>query len=117
MEIIRVAASRPYDVRIGRGLLDRAGDLIAAETAPGRAAVLTDDTVDGLYGERVAASLAAAGVQTVKLAVPAGERSKTPETLTAVLNFLAENRLCRSDLIVALGGGMAGDLAGFAAAV
>lgn len=116
MTTITVNASRTYDVIIGQGLLDRAGDYIAECITPGIAAVISDDTVDALCGDRVRTSLQKAGFEVVSYAFPHGEASKNIMTYAAVLNFLAESRLSRSDIIVALGGGVVGDLAGFAAA-
>ncbi|MBR6187080.1 MAG: 3-dehydroquinate synthase [Clostridia bacterium] len=117
MERVRITASRSYDVLIGAGLMERAGELILAVHAPCRAAILTDDTVAGLYGEKVKESLRAAGFAPVLWAFPHGEKQKTMETLTEALRFLGESRITRGDLAVALGGGVPGDLAGFAAAV
>ena len=116
MNAVQVKASREYDVLIGAGLLDRCGELIAAVHKPCTAAIITDDTVNALYGERVEASLAAAGYKVVRFVFPHGEENKNLMTFAAAQNFLAENRLSRSDLVVALGGGVVGDLAGFVAA-
>ena len=116
MKTIHVAASRQYDVLVGSGLLDQVGALTAAVVNPCKAAILTDDTVDALYGARVDASLTASGFETLKFVFPHGEASKNLTVFGQALNFLAENRLSRTDLIVALGGGVVGDLAGFVAA-
>lgn len=116
MTTITVTASRTYDVLIGQGILDHVGAYILDRIKPGIAAVISDDTVDALYGDRVRASLRKSGFQVVSYAFPHGEASKNIATYAAVLNFLAESRLSRSDIIVALGGGVVGDLAGFAAA-
>ena len=116
MTTIHVPASVPYDVLIGDGLLDDAGARIAAVTGVCRAAILTDDIVDGFYGARVEQSLQRAGFDTVKFVFPNGEASKNLAVFGQALNFLAEHRLTRRDLVIALGGGVTGDLAGFAAA-
>lgn len=116
MEIVKVKASRNYDICIGGGLLDKAGELIAAATASRHAAVITDDTVDALYGERVLKSLESAGFSAVKYAFPHGEASKNHTTLLGIYDFLAENGFTRSDMLIALGGGVVGDTTGFAAA-
>ena len=116
MKTVHVKASREYDVIIGAGLLDRCGELIAACHAPCAAAIITDDTVNALYGQRVEASLVSAGYKTVRFVFPHGEENKNLLTFAAAQNFLAENRLSRTDLVVALGGGVVGDLAGFVAA-
>ena len=116
MEIVKVEASRTYEVRIERGLLSRAGEEICALGKKGKAVVVSDDTVAALYGDALENSLKKQGFCTVKFTFLHGEASKCPETLFALWRFLAENRVTRSDLIVALGGGVVGDLAGFAAA-
>ena len=117
MERVRIEASGSYDVLIGPGLLARAGEEIAKVVKPCKAAVITDDTVRILYGEAVMNSLAAAGFEPEIWAFPHGEQSKTMTTLSNALEWLGEIQLSRSDLVVALGGGVPGDLAGFAAAV
>ena len=117
MTRIHVTASRSYDVLIEPGLLDRAGPELRAVLPGARtAAIAADETVSALYGVRLAASLEAAGFRTVSFAFPAGEGSKNLTTYAALLDFLGRNGLSRSDVLVALGGGVAGDLAGFAAA-
>jgi len=116
MKTVHVSASREYDVLIGAGLLRRCGELIAAVHKPCTAAIITDDTVNALYGDTVEQSLASAGYRVVRFVFPHGEESKNLMTFAAAQNFLAENRLSRTDLVVALGGGVAGDLAGFVAA-
>ena len=117
MRTIEVSAeSGSYNVMIGSGLLSVCGEHIAAVHAPCRAAIVTDDTVNALYGDTVERSLCEAGFSAVRFVFPHGEQSKTLATYGALQSFLAANRLTRSDLIVALGGGVVGDLAGFAAA-
>ena len=117
MKTITVQASKTYDVLVGSGLLDRTGALTKAVISPCKAAILTDSTVDALYGDRTAASLEQAGFEVIRFVFPAGEASKNLTVFGQALNFLAEHRLSRSDMIVALGGGVVGDLAGFVAAV
>lgn len=117
MRRVHVEAGKPYDVWIERGLLAKSGELLR-ETL-GRtctAAILTDDTVDALYGDQVEKSLAANGFQTCRFAFPHGEGSKNLTTWAEMLDFLSVHRLTRTDVIVALGGGVTGDMAGFAAA-
>lgn len=116
MKTVHIDASRSYDVRIGRGLLDDCGRQIAERVRCASAAVAADDTVYALYGERVCASLEAAGVRTVCYVFPHGEKSKNLLEYAKILNFLAENRVTRADALIALGGGVTGDLGGFAAA-
>ncbi len=116
MTTIHVTASRDYDVLVQPGLLDDAGAQIARVLGTGRtAAIVAGATVAGLYAERLSASLTRAGFRTVTFTYPGGEHCKTLATYAALLDFLAAHRLSRSDLIVALGGGVTGDLAGFAA--
>lgn len=108
---------RAYDVLIGPGLLARAGALIAAKY-PGRAvAVVTDETVAGLHAQAFEASLAEAGLKPVRVTLPAGEATKRFAMLERVVDEVLARRLERGDVIAALGGGVIGDLAGFAAAI
>jgi len=116
MNTIRVSASRPYDVLVGRGLLEKTGGLAAGIVAPCKAAVISDDTVFRLHGLSAVRSLEAAGFSVTALTFPAGEASKNLATYGRILNHLAADHFTRSDLIVALGGGVTGDLAGFVAA-
>ena len=117
MKTITVNASTKYDVIIDRGILLRAGELALSICKPCTACVVTDDTVDALYSDTLIASLTKCGFNTVKFVIPHGEESKNTVSLVLLLEFLAENHLTRSDCIFALGGGVVGDLAGFAAAV
>ena len=116
MQTITVNASTPYPVHIGPGLLERAGELIAGVTGSRTCAVITDTTVEKLYAAAVCRSLQEAGFRVCLHAFPAGEQSKNLGTFGGMLEFLAENKLTRSDFVVALGGGVTGDMAGFAAA-
>lgn len=116
MEIVKVNASKNYEILIDKGLLDCSGELISKATKARHAAIVTDDNVDKYYGEKVAASMRAAGFTVVKFVFPHGESSKSHKTLIDLYDFLAENGFTRSDLLVALGGGVVGDLTGFAAA-
>ena len=106
-----------YDIPIGRCLLRRAGEMIAAIHNPCRVLLLTDDTVEGLYADVVTASLLSAGFTVVRHVIPHGEASKSAAGLIALLEKMATEHLTRSDLLVALGGGVVGDLGGFASAV
>ena len=116
MRRISIETGHRYDLLIGSGLLDRCGEEIARVVSPCGAAVIADDTVNALYGEAAERSLRDAGFSAVRIVFPHGEGSKNMETLSHVLESLAGAGLTRSDLIVALGGGVVGDLAGFAAA-
>ncbi|MBQ7037318.1 MAG: 3-dehydroquinate synthase [Clostridia bacterium] len=116
MKKIHVDASCPYDVLLENGILADAGTHIAPFCKNDYAAIITDDTVNALYSTVLEASLLKEGIRTVKFVFPHGEQSKSAETYIEILEFLAENHLTRSDLIIALGGGVVGDMAGFAAA-
>jgi len=113
---IRVTASRAYDVIIEAGLLDRAGEFAKNAFDLCTVAVVSDDRVFALYGQRVLRSFEKAGFRAISYVFPHGEQSKTLATYGKVMNFLCEQRLTRGDAVIALGGGVVGDLAGFAAA-
>ena len=117
IQIIPVRTAPPYQVRIGSGLLAQCGAILRKELAPCRMAVISDDTVAPLYLNNVCASLIAAGFSVCSHVFPAGEASKNFSTLASILEFLAQERLTRADCVAALGGGVVGDMAGFAAAV
>ena len=117
MRKVEVQASRNYDILIGRGLMAQCGELTAKVIKPCTVALITDDIVDGLYAQTVKESLEGAGYTVHKFVFPNGERSKTWQTLGEMLEFMAENQLTRGDIVAALGGGVTGDMAGFAAAV
>ena len=117
MERIRIDAGDGYDVLIGPGLLERTGAYLSALLSPCKACIITDDTVLALYGEKVKNSLRDAGFDAQIWAFPHGEKQKNMVTLAQALEWLARMQLSRSDIVVALGGGVPGDLAGFAAAV
>lgn len=108
---------RAYDVLVGPGLIDRAGDHIAPLLRNRRTAIVTDSNVGEHHGERLAAALEHAGVAVDVITVPAGEESKSFEGLASLSDQLLALELDRGDVIVAFGGGVVGDLAGFAAAI
>lgn len=110
-------AGRAYDIVIGPGLIDRAGALGRPLLAAPRAIIVTDETVAPLYGDRLAASFAKAGVRTTTLTVPAGEGSKEFAAFGRLMSDLLDQRPDRKTTLIALGGGVVGDLTGFAAAV
>ena len=117
METVPVHTAPPYEVTIAPGLLDRCGPLLQPMLKGCRMAVVTDETVAPLYLDRVVASLEGAGFPVSRHILPAGEKHKTLATLGNLLNELAAVPLTRSDCVAALGGGVIGDMAGFAAAV
>lgn len=116
MKTVKVHTTSPYEVCIARGLLASAGQWLAELTVSRVAAIIADDTVDALYGDTVARALGDAGFTVKRKTFTHGECNKTIATYATLLDFLAENRLTRSDTVVALGGGVTGDMAGFAAA-
>lgn len=116
MRAIRVEASRSYEVRIERGLLDRAGEALRGVTRAEKALLVAGEHVGPLYAERVARSLEAAGFAVHPSPVPSGEGAKSLESYACVLSAAAAAHMSRSDVFVALGGGVTGDLTGFAAA-
>lgn len=117
MQKITVNTAKPYDVMIGCSILAQCGDMIARRVAPCKAAIITDDAVNVLYAPAVEKSLNEAGFESCKIVFSHGETNKNIDTLAYLLDSLAQNRITRGDLIIALGGGVVGDIAGFAAAV
>ena len=108
---------RTYDVVVGHGLLNAAGAMIAPFQTRGRTAVVSDETVWALHGARLTAALAASGITALPVIVAPGEQSKSFEGLAEVSDRLLALELDRGDLVTAFGGGVVGDLAGFAAAI
>ncbi|MBI4291838.1 MAG: 3-dehydroquinate synthase [Betaproteobacteria bacterium] len=116
MQTLRVAlGARSYPIHVGEGAMDNLG-LITPLLRSNTAAIVTNVTVAPLYLERFAAALAAAGVQCVQVVLPDGEAYKNWETLNSVYDRLLEAHCDRQTTIIALGGGVVGDIAGFAAA-
>ncbi len=108
---------RAYDVVVGGDLLGRAGVLLAPLLKQGRTAIVSDETVWKLHGQALTDALAAAGISSQSIVVPPGEPTKSWDGLSDVCDRLLELELDRGDLIIAFGGGVVGDLAGFAAAI
>ncbi|PWR18625.1 3-dehydroquinate synthase [Zavarzinia aquatilis] len=108
---------RAYDVHIGVGVIDRLGAGVRDLFPRGRALIVTDEHVAALHLDRAKASLDAAGVRHETIVVPAGEGSKCFTVLEQVMSRLLDFRIERRDAVVALGGGVIGDLAGFAASI
>ena len=115
MKTVTVNASKQYDIKIGSGLLSSLGTETKKLGNAEKVAIVSETTVYPLYGNQVETALKNAGFAVVSFVFPAGEAQKSAATYLELLNFLAENKLTRTDLIVALGGGVVGDLAGFAA--
>ena len=116
MNRITVTASKKYDIIVGFGLHAQVGAYAKTVSRASKVAIISDSTVWPLYGKTVNDSLLNAGFSCCHYIFQAGEASKSGQTYLDILNFLAENHLTRSDLLVALGGGVVGDITGFAAA-
>lgn len=117
MKTLKVNVGSGYDILIERGLLKICGEKIKNVVSANKAAVICDSNVAPLYLDSVENSVRAAGIETVSYVFEAGERSKTTANLVEIVEFLAESGLTRKDCVIALGGGVCGDMAGFAAAV
>lgn len=116
MRTVSVKATKNYDIIIGHDLLRSLGNYAKDVSKANKAAIISDSNVWPLYGEKAEQSLVCAGFETCHHVFEAGEASKNGNTYMGILNFLAENRLTRADLVIALGGGVVGDITGFAAA-
>jgi 3-dehydroquinate synthase len=118
MQTVHVSlGDRAYDIRIGPGLLSRAGAEIAPLLARPRVAILTEERVARLHLGPLQAALAEVGIESAALALPPGETTKGWEQLSRSVEWLLAQKVERRDVVVALGGGVIGDLAGFAAAI
>lgn len=116
MKSIQVNTSPSYMIQIGAGVIGMAADCVRTlRPAAEKVAVVTDDNVAPLWVDALEAKLRASGLEPVRFVIRSGEESKTLLTYYALINFLAERGLNRSDVLMALGGGAVGDLAGFAA--
>ena len=111
--------ARKSEINIGRGIRQDLGQLLASALAksPRQAGIISNKRVFGLYGREVVRSLKRAGLKTFQWVMPEGERYKSFPVLEKAVEFLSKNGFERNDLVVALGGGVVGDLAGFAAAI
>lgn len=115
--VITISASRTYDVIVGQNLLTDTGRYLCRIASPATAVIVADDCVAPLYSQTVAVSIESEGIRALQYVFPHGEASKNPRELFRLLEFLAENAVTRTDLIIALGGGVTGDLTGFAASI
>ncbi|MBO5776400.1 MAG: 3-dehydroquinate synthase, partial [Clostridia bacterium] len=116
MKTIKVNASKNYEVLIGSELIKDTGTLVKRVLDASKIMVISDDIVVSLYGEIVRDSLIKAGYEVDFFVIENGEKSKSLPVYAAILEYLADNAYTRTDAIVALGGGVVGDLAGFVAA-
>ena len=105
-----------YDIVIGNGILGKLSSYIASAYTGKKIAVITDEKVFGIYGEKVRQQLESSGYKLTFVVVPAGEHSKSLEYVQSIYSNLINDHITRTDLIIALGGGVVGDLAGFVAA-
>ena len=115
MDRIKVNGSTSYDVVIERGILGRTGDLLLDEIGGDKALIVSDTNVGSLYMNTVADSLRDAGYEVNTIALAPGEQSKSLENYEFLLGYLADHEYAGTDIAVALGGGMIGDLVGFTA--
>lgn len=116
LEISLKQEARRSEINIGRGIRRQLGELLPSK-APRRAGIISNKRVFELYGREVVRALKAAGFKVFEWLMPEGERYKSFSSLEKAVTFLSENRFERNDFVVALGGGVVGDLAGFSAAV
>lgn len=116
LEISLKQDARSSEINIGRGIRRKLGQMLPLKT-PRRVGVISNKRVFDLYGREVVRSLKAEGCRTFEWLMPEGERYKSFRVLEKAVTFLSENRFERNDLVVALGGGVVGDLAGFSAAI
>ncbi|MEG1887975.1 MAG: 3-dehydroquinate synthase [Lachnospiraceae bacterium] len=117
MEKVTVPTGKKYEVILKRGIVQEAGKYIKTVLSPGKICLVTDSVVEKLYASQVVASLEQEGFQTISYVFPKGENAKKIDTVKAILELMADHNFTRSDSIVALGGGIAGDIAGFAASI
>jgi 3-dehydroquinate synthase len=115
-ELANLSGGRHYDVLVGPGLLDQAGALLTDAGLQGKAMIISDDTVAHLYGDRLKRALSGAGFDTAMISIPPGEGQKSLETAALLYGRLTDLNAERTTPILALGGGVIGDLAGFVAA-
>ncbi|MCR4620763.1 MAG: 3-dehydroquinate synthase [Clostridiales bacterium] len=116
MKKLHVSASREYDIIIGSGLIKSVKEILGQCTSARKFMIVSDDNVFPLYGKTLISELLSDGKSVYSHVIPHGESSKSPKHYIELLDALAENRFDRSDCIIALGGGVVGDLSGFAAA-
>lgn len=118
MEKLKIGlGERSYDILIGNGLLEKAGDFIVEKLRRRRACLLTDSNVWRLWGDTLIESLERSGIDYFSVILKPGEDSKSLETLERLLECMAEMELTRDGMLIAFGGGVVGDLGGFAASI
>ncbi len=117
MKKVSVCCSASYDILIKRGILADAGEMISDTFDGKRFCIVTDDNVAKLYLRPLCDALALNGVACESFVFPNGEKNKTMQTVERIMEFLSEKKFTRSDMLIALGGGIVGDVTGFAAAI
>ena len=117
MKKLTVHVGDTYEIFIEKGLLKDCGKYVRVVSKAKKIAIVTETNVAPLYLDTVKGCIENEGFEVVSYIFPAGEGSKTTETVVGIVEFLAENGLTREDMVVALGGGVCGDMAGFAAAI
>lgn len=117
MKTVKINTSKNYNVAIGSGILSLLGEKCASLLNGQRAVIVTDSNVAPLWLQKAKESLEDAGIETLDFVFAAGEESKSTKTLLELVEFMAQNRLTRSDFAVALGGGVTGDMTGLAASL
>jgi len=116
MKTIKINTAQPYEILLGGGLLKNTGKILKNLGISGKTALITDDIVDSLYSAQVTESLQSCGFTVFRHVLPHGEKNKNLKNYSLILDFLAKNNLQRADTVIALGGGVIGDIGGFAAA-
>lgn len=117
MRKITVSGNDGYEILIDKGILGHCGEYIRKATSASRVLIISDTNVAPLYLDKVKTSLEENGFKVFSHIFPAGETSKTMDTVSGMIEALAKSELSRNDLVVALGGGVTGDMAGFASAI
>lgn len=117
MKKLGVNVGAGYDIFIKKGLLSSCGEYIKNVTDAKKVCVISDTNIFPIYGDKVCQSIEEQGFEVLTYVFEAGEASKTTATVISMVEFLAQNELTRGDIVVALGGGVCGDMAGFAAAI
>ncbi len=117
MRKITVSGEQGYEILISRGIIADCGGLVRKVTSAEKALIISDTNVLPIYGNKVKTSLEASGFEVHTFAFPAGEAFKTLDTVSDMIKALCEAQLTRKDIVIALGGGVTGDMAGFASAI
>jgi len=117
MKSLKVNVGKGYEILIEKGIISSSGDYIKEISKAKKVCLISDTNVYPIYKDKVIKSLEENGFKVIKYVFEAGESSKTIKTVTKMVEFMAENALTRNDLVVALGGGVCGDMAGFAASI